>query len=118
MAVTITLNPRFKKLNGGGVDLLHKQNTPNRERRAVCTVVIDAEDYLTGGIVLDFSVIRKFKEVYGLSFLQFPIDTLLGEFIPGSDSTDARIKLYDAFATEEANATSTTITFICEIYGI
>ena len=131
MAVTITLNPRFKKLNGGGVDLLHKQNTPNRERRAICDVVVDgSQSYTTGGIQLDFSVIRKFKEVYGCNIIGgISANTYTGIFAPGAGNENAgtgTLKLYvntDATAAnlgiEVGNAvTLTNFTAIVEIYGI
>lgn len=131
MTITITLNPRFSKLNGGGIDLLHKQNTPNRERRAICDVAVTGgELYSTGGIELDFSVIRKFKEVYGCNIIGGISDnTNTGIFVPGSGNNNAatgKLKLYVTadvtlvnIGNEEANdAALVNFTAIVEIYGI
>jgi len=122
MTKTVILHPRFSKLNGGGVDLLVKQNTPNRERRAVCLVSFVDETATTGGIFIDFSVIRKFKEVYAANIISVTANDFTLIFAPdqstNNNAASGKIRLFNKDTGAEIVSGDQTFESVIEIYGI
>jgi hypothetical protein len=131
MAITVTLDPTFLHLNGD-TSLSTKVGGVGRERTAIVNVAITATTtYATGGITVDFSKVRGFKQVYVCEILQGH-GGFHPEFIPAASNAAAtgKIKFYGIneaavggtiTALDElaaADATIQGITLRCRIIGI
>lgn len=125
MTIDISLNPRFNKLNSN--NLRTKQDFGSRERRAIIDVTIDtAEEYVSGGMVLDCSKIRNFTQVYAGSVITQTVtggSNKLWLIAPGTDDSASDVKLLAVeidTGSQRANAETlgSIHTFTIEIIGI
>lgn len=120
MAITSALNSTFTHLNDDR-SLSAKQNTSSRERQAVVDITCGAGDnYVTGGITVDFSTIRQFKKVYACDIIQSTIGRVCS-FVPAALNASAtgKIKIWGTDGNELANDSTLTQskTFRVVIYG-
>jgi hypothetical protein len=95
MAIIITPTNQFKHLNGDPTYSI-KPGGIGREREIIADVEITGgTTYSTNGILVDFSSIARFREVYLCNVVQGH-NGMLPEFVPGADDDAAlgKIKLY------------------------
>ena len=108
MTITIALNTTFNHLTGGSV--ARKQNASSRENEAVVDITFGAaDDYVTNGVTLDFSVIRKFKQVYACEIVAKSFGRVMS-FVPasGNDSATGKLKIWHTDGTELSNGNTGT----------
>lgn len=108
MTITIALNDTFKHLTGGS--LARKQNASSRENEAVCDITFGAaDDYVSDGKTLDFSVIRKFKQIYSCEVVHRSFGRQMS-FVPasGNDSATGKLKIWHTDGTELSNGNTGT----------
>jgi len=125
MPITVELNKTFIKLNSN--DLRNKTDFRTRERRAIVDVnVTQPQLYITGGLVVDFSKIRNFVEIYSVTTINQPLLAFLNfkyEFIHSPDLDPSKVKMgivtyvnsQELFAGSTVNPGGTIMT---EIIGI
>jgi len=102
MAVVASLVSSFESLNDDR-SLALKPNAASREREAVVDVTFGAGDnYVTGGVTVDFSVIRKFTKVYAVDVLHVT-KGLICSFVPATNDAAATGKI-KMFGTDPAAA--------------
>lgn len=108
MTLTIALNTTFNHLTGGS--LARKQNASSRENEAVVDITFGAGDnYVTGGVVLDFSQIRKFKQVYSCEIVHKSFGRQMS-FVPaaGNDSATGKLKIWHTDGNELSSGNTGT----------
>lgn len=92
---TVSLVSSFETLNDDR-SLALKPNAASREREAVVDITFGAgENYVTDGVTVDFSVIRKFTQVHTVD-IPHVSKGVLCSFVP-ADNTSAstgKIKIY------------------------
>lgn len=95
MAITTKLVSSFSTLNDDR-SLAMKPNAASREREAVVDVTFASGDnYVTGGVTVDFSKIRKFTRVYAVDVLH-TTKGVLCSYIPSATegASDGKIKIF------------------------
>lgn len=116
----VALDPTFSHLNGRNFHI--KNTVPCREREAIVNVTFSASDeYVTGGMPVDFSTIEHFVQVYIAEVVASSYG-LYVSFIAGANniSSDGKFKFFNSSGTE-LSAGSTAIqnvTLKCRIRGI
>ena len=106
MAIVATLNTTFSHLNDDR-SLSVKANSQSRERMAVVDIAIGSavgDKYATNGIVVDFSVVRKFSKVYSCDIVHSTLGRVC-TYIPATANAAAtgKIKIWDTDGNELAN---------------
>ena len=105
---TIVINPTFRHLRSNDLFKASVGQVPNRERTAVLDITFgSAMTYTTGGIVLNFSKIQRFKTVY-LCTEVHSTSSLYTEFKPDTNNNSkyGKLKFYDTNGSELANGSS------------
>lgn len=125
MVITVSINPRFNKLNSN--NLRTKQDFGSRERRAIVDITVPtSEAYSAGGFTVDFTKIRNFIEVYAGKVL-FTSDGILAtdneeyRLIPGTDNAADVAKLgivVTSTGAEFSGSTGSEVIITVEIIGI
>lgn len=95
MAIVVTKNATFKALDKDS-SLLVKPHAASRERFAVVEITYGAADnYVTGGNTVDFSVVGKFIKVYACDIIHRS-KGVLASFVPAASDAAAtgKIKLF------------------------
>ena len=121
MAITAVINSTFTHLVDDRT-LMVKQNVASREREAVVDITVGAGDnYVTGGITVDFSVVRGFSRVYSCEIIQSTTGRDCS-FIPatGNAAATGKIKIWHTDGTElsSENSLTNSKTFRVIIRGI
>src|SRR5438093_8862504 len=101
MAATVALVTAFGHLNDDRT-LTLRQNSASRERSAVVDITFDgAGTYTTGGVIVDFTGIRRFKQVYFLD-VGHTTYVLPVNFVPGAgnDASLGKLKFFDSSGAE------------------
>lgn len=111
MAIVITLDSTFNHLNGDRT-LSVKQNSTSVEKEAICNIAIGnaaGDKYVTNGITLDFSKVRKFKKVYVCDVIHQDIGRVM-TFVPAADNDSAtgKLKIWDTDGNELSNDNTLT----------
>src|SRR3990167_3300214 len=92
MAIVATINSTFTFLNDDR-SLSVKQNSSSRERTAVVDIAIGAGDnYVTGGITVDFTTVRGFKKVYSCEIVHQTIGRVCS-YVPAAENAAATGKI-------------------------
>ena len=107
MAATITLNSTFAHLNDDRTSSV-KQNSASRERSVVCDILVGEFDtYVTNGIILDFSKIRRFSQVYVCEVAHKSYG-LAVQFVPAveNDAATGKLKFFDDTGVELTNGSA------------
>lgn len=95
MAIVASLVSSFETLNDDR-SLALKPNAASREREAIVDVTFGGSDnYATNGVTVDFSVIRKFTQVYAVEVLH-TTKGVIASYVPasGNDAATGKIKMF------------------------
>lgn len=119
-AAGVALDPTFSHLNGRNFHI--KNTVPCREREAIVNVTFGASDeYVTGGMPVDFSTIEHFIQVYIAEVIQSNYGLAIS-FIPasGNISSDGVFKFYGSSGSEllAGSTAIQNVTLKCRIRGI
>lgn len=91
LTTSVALVTDFEHLNDDRT-LSVKPNAASREREAIVDVTFDDGDYEAGGVIVDFSKIRKFTKVYYCQVVQGDVGAHI-TYIPGAGNGAALGKL-------------------------
>lgn len=106
---SVTLNRTFAHLNDDR-SLAVKANAASREREAVIDVVFGSSvTYVTDGLTVDFSKVRRFKTVYVCEIAHKTLGRNV-TYVPGTgnDSATGKLKVFDDGGSELANDSTET----------
>ena len=112
----IVENPTFKFINGVDLRLQSVGTVSGRERGAIIDIPFSADDvYTTGGVLVDFTKVKGFKQVYFCKILHNTVG-LVASFVPQATNlaSGGKIKFWGTDGNELADnsgaITSKTLT--------
>ena len=122
MAITVAINTAFAHLSSRDIWKHGVGSSPSREREAVVDITFGASDnYVTNGVVIDFSVLQRIKQVYFCQVVQKSLSNY-ASFVPDTNNAAnlGKLKLFTAAGVEVSNGNTLTnnATFRVLIRGI